>query len=364
MAELAAKLGGQLLGDGSLRVKRAVHPADARTADDLAIAMQPDLAELLPSSYARTAILAAGLAPSINIVASIMVPRPSVALSIITNLFAPPIEAERGVHFSAVVHPTAQLGEGVSIGPCVVIGARAKIGAGCRLLAHVTVAEDAELGADGLFYAGVRIGARCKIGARAIIHHNASIGADGFSFTTPQKGAVESAKQDGVVEQGNTRLLRIASLGAVVMGDDVEIGANSCIDRGTLRDTIIGNGVKIDNLVQVGHNTQVGQNVMMCGQVGVAGSVVIGDRVVLGAAAGVADHVKIGADSVLGARAGVGTSHVPERSVLMGLPAQPHAKFQAEFMALRRLPRYQEKLQALELRLNALEQKNTTPAAS
>src|SRR5262249_3185698 len=138
------------------------------------------------------------------------------------------------------------------------------------------------------------------IGERCIVHFNASLGADGFSFVTPQPGSVEQAKagSGSSVAAANYELVRIASLGGVVIGDDVEIGASSCIDQGTIQPTRIGNGTKIDNHVQIGHNVTIGENCLICGRVGIAGSVTIGDRVVLGGAVGIADHLRIGDDVV------------------------------------------------------------------
>jgi UDP-3-O-[3-hydroxymyristoyl] glucosamine N-acyltransferase len=193
-----------------------------------------------------------------------------------------------------------------------------------------------------------------RVGARAIVHGNAVIGADGFSFVTPDRGAVESAKATGRVEEGarNLRLSRIHSLAAVSIGDDVEIGAGACIDRGTVSDTRIGHGTKIDNLVQIGHNAAIGENCMLCGQVGVAGSVTLGDRVVLGGQTGVADHVSIGPDSVCGARSGV-AGDLPPGSVVLGTPALPRAEALQIMLALRRLPGLIARVRGIEKRLPA-----------
>lgn len=191
----------------------------------------------------------------------------------------------------------------------------------------------------------MRIADGVRIGARFIAQPNAVIGGDGFSFVTPEKGAVESAKATGAValDALNTIHARIHSLGAVRIGDDVEVGAAACIDRGTLADTRIGNGAKIDNLVQIGHNVQVGDHCLLCSQVGIAGSAEIGDRVVLGGKVGVADHVDIGHDAVIAAASGVGASVKP-RSVMMGAPAMPRDEWFRMMMAMRRLPRLINKL--------------------
>ncbi len=162
------------------------------------------------------------------------------------------------------------------------------------------------IGADALLLSGVRIGARVRIGDRFIAQPGAVLGGDGFSFVTPTPGVVEEARETGAissVEQAD--YVRINSLGSIGIGDDVEIGANSCIDRGTIADTMVGDGTKIDNLVQIGHNVRIGHTCLICGQAGVAGSTVIGDRVVLGGKAAVADHLRIGSNVVITGNSGV-----------------------------------------------------------
>ena len=214
-----------------------------------------------------------------------------------------------------------------------------------RILPHVSIGAGAEIGDDALIHAGARIGERVRAGHRLIVQPGAVIGGDGFSFVTPEKGSVESARETGAVSADalNRVHVRIHSLGAVALGDDVEIGACACIDRGTLRDTIVGSGTKIDNQVQIGHNVTVGENCLLCAQVGVAGSAVIGDRVVLGGKAGVADHVRIGEDCVIAAGSAVASSVKP-RTVLMGAPAIPRDEFMRVMMATRRLPRLLDRL--------------------
>jgi UDP-3-O-[3-hydroxymyristoyl] glucosamine N-acyltransferase len=212
------------------------------------------------------------------------------------------------------------------------------------------------IGKDALVYAGAKIGAGTQIGARAIVHFNASIGADGFSFVTPQLGSVEAAKagSSGAVTASNTALIRIASLAPVILGDDVEVGANSSIDRGTIASTRIGNGTKLDNQVQIGHNVTVGDNCMLCGRVGIAGSAKIGDRVVLGGAVGVADHVTVGDDAIVMAMSGV-AGNVAPRSIVGGLPAAPRERMMETLFNTGRLKQFFKKIEALAERLEKLE---------
>jgi UDP-3-O-[3-hydroxymyristoyl] glucosamine N-acyltransferase len=339
IADLAAALGGTLHGDGTLEVVRPVHPADAADGRDVAVAMGASLLPLLAATRARTALVPAGAPiPDGALAAWIEVGRPRYAMHKLNALFEPPPFAPPGIHPTAVVEAGAEIGEGCAIGPFVHVGPGARIGAGTIVMSHVSVGEKATVGRGCLIHAGVRIAHRCTIGDRVIIHQNASIGADGFSFVTPERGSVEAAKATGRVEEGtrNVVIERIASLGGVTIGDDVEIGALTAIDRGTLRDTRIGPGTKIDDLVMIGHNVVVGSNCMLCGQAGIAGSTVIGDRVVLGGRAAVADNLRIGDDVVAAGGAAIG-SDVEARQVVIGMPAIPKSEFFSQLRNLKRL---------------------------
>lgn len=346
IADIAAALGLDCAGDAALRIARPAHPAQAGP-DDLAVAMDPRHVAALAQGAARAAILAAD-APwrELGLKAAIFAPRPRHALQGLTARFAPPLHAPEGVHETAVIHPSAEIGQGASIGPFAVIGPGVRIGPRARLLAHVSIGAHAVLGADALLHPGARIGDRCAVGDRFIAQPGAIVGGDGFSFVTPEAGAVEAAKARGASDVSGdaaTVHARIHSLGAVRIGDDVELGAGATLDRGTLADTAVGDGTKIDNQVQLGHNVRVGSHCLLCAQVGVAGSAVIGDRVVLGGKAGVADHVRIGDDSVIGAAAGVG-SDVKPRSVMLGAPAMKREEFHRMILAMRRLPRLMDRL--------------------
>ncbi|WP_041795779.1 UDP-3-O-(3-hydroxymyristoyl)glucosamine N-acyltransferase [Pararhodospirillum photometricum] len=336
LSALAHLLDGQVHGDGDLDFERPAHP-DHAGAGDLAVAMQPELVERLAGSAARVGLVATGAqVPDGVLDAWVSVGRPRYALHHLTTAFAQAPSLAPGLHPTAVVDPSAEIGEDVALGAFVVVGAGARLGRGCRIQSHVSIGAGARLGADCLLYPGVRIGERVVVGDRAILHANVCLGADGFSFVTPEPGTVESAKASGKVAGENQALVRIHSLGAVVVGDDVEIGANTCIDRGTLADTRIGAGTKIDNLVMIGHNVEVGRSCLLCGQVGIAGSAVIGNGVVLAGGVGVADHARIGDFAVIGARSGV-SGHVPPKSVWLGYPAVPKEQMVETYMLTRRL---------------------------
>ncbi len=350
LQEIADAIDGRLIGDGKRRVFRLAHPADIQSEHDLALAMEAQLLPLLKD--ARVAAVVAEKSESDFLHARILVARPRVALAKLTALFSEPVKVKPGVHKTAVVEKGAKIGPKAAIGAQVYIGEGAVLGAGAVIHPQCYIGEGAKIGKDALIYAGVRIGAGTTIGDRAIIHFNASIGADGFSFVTPQTGSVEAAKAEGgsTVTAANTALIRIASLAPVIIGDDVEIGANTCIDRGTIMPTRVGNGTKIDNQVQIGHNVRIGENCMICGRVGIAGSATIGNRVVLGGAAGVADHVTIGDDVIAMAMSGIGGNIAP-RTIVGGCPAVPRQRM----IDLNRLKQFFNKIEVLAQRLDKLE---------
>ena len=320
LQEIAAAVDGKIIGDGTLRIARLAHPAEWRGAGDLALAMDAKLLPLLKDVSVSAAIVAAANESDSAFIANrILVARPRVALAQVTALFAEPVFVAPGIHPSAVIETGAKIGKNAAIGAFVYVGAGAVVGDNATLHPQAYIGANAVIGDDALIYAGAKIGAGTQIGHRVIIHFNVSIGADGFSFVTPQPGSVEVAKSgnSGTVTASNTQLIRIASLAPVIIGDDVEIGANSSIDRGTIISTRIGNGTKIDNQVQIGHNVTVGENCMICGRVGIAGSAVVGDRVVLGGAVGIADHVHIGDDAIVMGMSGVGGNVAP-RAIVAG----------------------------------------------
>jgi UDP-3-O-[3-hydroxymyristoyl] glucosamine N-acyltransferase len=353
--EIAKALGADCVGETGLTVLRAAEPAGAGP-EDLALAMDKSYGEALSKGQARAAVLWEGADwQGLGLRAAIFVSRPRFAMAGITAEFDQPPEIVAGIHPTAHVDATAVIGENVSIGPLAVIGARARIGDNTRILSQVTIAEDAVIGPDALLYSGVRIGARVQIGARFMAHYNAVVGSDGFSFVTPEPSAAEQArrdfKTDGAIRKQAYH--RIASTASVLIGDDVELGAASTIDKGTIADTEIGAGSKIDNHVQIGHNVRIGQHCLLCAHAAIAGSSVLGDRVVLGGQAGVGDHLVLG-DDVIAAGATAILSNVPAGRVMMGYPAMKMERNIEAYKALRRLPRLVAKFEALQKQVASL----------
>lgn len=349
VAEVAQAIGAEAFGDTELRILRAAEPKDAGP-DDIALAMQPKYAEGLSAGQAQAALLWAGADwTSLGLQAAIIPQRPRYAMSGLTQMLDPGQSFGDGIHPSAVIDPSAEIGEGVSVGPLTVIGAGAKIGAGSIIGPQCYIGAGAVLGPDAYLRDHVTIGARVQIGARFIANPGARVGGDGFSFVTPEKSDVEKARESLGAEDTRTAQswTRIHSLGAVTLGDDVEVGSNSNIDYGTIRDTVVGNGTKIDSLVHVGHNCVIGNDCLLCGLVGLAGSVQVGNNVVLGGQVGVSDNIFIG-DGVIAGGGSKILSNVPAGRAVLGFPATKMDQSIQSYKSLRRLPRLIEDVSALK----------------
>ncbi|WP_125719559.1 UDP-3-O-(3-hydroxymyristoyl)glucosamine N-acyltransferase [Flavobacterium ustbae] len=237
--------------------------------------------------------------------AFIKVKNADLAMSQILALFAPPAPLFRNdIHKTAIIDETAIIGEGVKIGPGCYVGPKVEIGAGSILYPNVTILDECTIGRNTTIWSGAVIRERCHIGNDCIIHPNATIGADGFGFRP-------------CTEKG---LVKIPQIGNVIIGNCVEIGANTCVDRGKFSSTILGDGCKIDNLVQIGHNSKLGKFCIMAGNSGLAGSVTLGNGVIIGGSASIKDHTTIGDGAVIGAGSGV-TGDVTAGKTMLGYPA-------------------------------------------
>lgn len=270
----------------------------------------------------------------------IRVKNPDKAFAEAAQWFAPPpVIFQPGAHPTALVAESAKLGRDVFIGPYCVIEPEVVIGDRCIVYAGCYIGHGALIGEDCKFYPQVTIREWTRIGKRTIIHNGTVIGSDGFGYV--QEGALRK---------------KIPQIGIVVIGDDVEIGANVTIDRARFGQTRIGNGVKMDNLIQIAHNVIIGDNCVIIAQVGVSGSTSIGERTILAGQAGVVGHLEIGSDVIIGAQSGV-SKDIPSGTFVLGSPAIPHNKFSAAHAHLMRLPELKEKITLMEERLAKLEQK-------
>jgi UDP-3-O-[3-hydroxymyristoyl] glucosamine N-acyltransferase len=346
LKEIAGALAANITGDETLEIDRIVHPSDAEGPCDLAIALTDEAVGLLGGSQAAAAVVSAEAEAPDRLTLIRVAGNERMTLAILTEMFDRSTDEGEAVHPSAEISPEARIAAGTRIGALTVVGARSTIGAGSVLSPHVTVGADVSIGDDCIIRPGVVIGDRTTIGDRVIIQPNAVIGSDGFSFM-PVRNPDGSPGVEG-------RPKRIHSIGRVVIGDDVEIGAGTTIDRATLRETRIGSGTKIDNQVQIAHNVTIGESCLICGMVGLAGSVTVGDRAILAAGSAVADHLTLGADATLAAGSLTGFS-VPAGTIFSGVPAARHDVTLERYMHVGRLRMLYPRVDDLKKRLEALE---------
>jgi UDP-3-O-[3-hydroxymyristoyl] glucosamine N-acyltransferase len=355
LSDVARIVRGRLAGDGGLPVQGVARPEDLHSSRQLAVALDAEGLEALKASRARIALVAAGMEVPRGLLAGwVSVGRPRYALSLLLPHFAPSLRCRPGVHPSAVVEPSARIAADASIGPLTYVGEGAVVGSGARVLANCTLGAGCAIGAGSLLHAGVRVGPGVRVGRDVFIQSNACVGSDGFSFATAEESGIESARHSKTVREGEWVPKRIPSLGTVVVEDEVEIGACTTIARGTLGETRIRRGSKIDNLVMVGHNSLLGEYCIVAGQSGISGSCRLGDRVAMGGQSGVADHMRIGSQAVIAAGSGVSQT-VPDRSVFIDLPAIPYKRWLERYRSLGRLKRFFAELERLKQRLASLE---------
>lgn len=333
IADLHARLGGVVQGDPTVRLVGAAS-LERAGPDQLGFALGRKQLEAARASSAGALIIGPELAEALPGRTCLVVAHPHAAFARALALLYPQASAEAGVHPSAIVHPSARIESGVSIGPGCVIGAGAVIGARSRLGPNCILGDGVRLGADCLLHAQVTVCHGCVLGERVILHPGCVIGSDGFG----------NALEDG-------RWVKIPQIGRVVIGDDTEIGANTTIDRGALDDTVIGAGVRIDNLVQIAHNCVIGDHTAIAGCAGIAGSTRIGRHCLIGGAAmilghiEICDHVTVSGASFIGKsihRPGVYTSTQPH---------MPHAEWLRNAAQLRHLAEMRERIRTLERKL-------------
>ena len=356
LEQLAAITGGILTKVKDVEII-GVAPPKLAGENQLALAMNEDEVENLAQTKAPAALVPLGV--NFDYISTIEVERPRLAFMKLLNVFYIAPDTPREIHPTAVIDPSAKIGKNVSIGANVFISRDVEIGDNTALMPNVYIGKGAKIGSDCLFHPSVNIGDFVKVGDRCILHHGVSLGADGFSFVTETPSNIEQAQKDGAIKGGKeVNVFKIPSLGSVVIGNDVEIGANTTIDRGTIEDTVVGDKTKIDNLVMIGHNCKIGKACTIVSQVGIAGSCIIGDRVVIAGQAGLKDHVEIGEDSIILAKTGI-TKSFPRKSVIMGAPGVLRKDFfkrlkyldEAEVM-VQKYKKYQHLLEDYEKFLN------------
>jgi UDP-3-O-[3-hydroxymyristoyl] glucosamine N-acyltransferase len=329
--ELAALVGGEVHGDGDLPI-HAARPLHEACAGHVTFAEHEKHLPELHASPASAAVVAPDVPP--NGKALIRVADPLAAfVTIVRHLHGDPAPPPHGIDPLASVHPTAAIGPDASVHPFAVVGPGCVIGARCRLYSGAVLGRNCRLGDDVTLYPHAVLYDNTVLRHRVIVHAHAVLGADGFGYRFQ-----------------NGRHVKVPQLGSVEVGDDVEVGAGTTIDRGTFGATRIGVGTKIDNLVMIGHNCQVGRHNILVSQMGMAGSSGTGDYVVIAGQVGVVDHVHIGDGAVIGGQAAV-TKDVPPGQRMLGSPATPEREQKRILMSLASLPELRKRLRSVEQRV-------------
>jgi UDP-3-O-[3-hydroxymyristoyl] glucosamine N-acyltransferase len=298
--DLSLRLGCPFEGDGGVRIK-GVSSLETAGPGDLVFLSKAKLRPLLDRTGAAAAVVPPDLA--FDRLPVLRSPDPQRAFVLAARLFDRPYRPAAGVHPKADIAPSARIAADASVGAFCVVGDGAEIGAGTIVFPHVTIYPDVRIGAGCVIHSGVQLRERITIGDRVILHNGVVIGADGFAYLHNPDGTH----------------LKIPQIGTVVIEDDVEIGANSTVDRAALGATIIRRGAKIDDLVIVSHNCEVGENAILVAQVGIAGSSKIGKGAILSGQVGIADHLTVGDGAVIAAKSGV-TGNVPAGAFISGSP--------------------------------------------
>lgn len=331
--ELAALVGGQFHFAGnpsSLPLIRGVASVAEAAEDEVTFLGNPKYLPALRRSKAAAALVPEDFAESVT-PALIRVPNPSLAFARLVAHFAPPpVEPVPGIHPTAVIGEGAEIASSACVQAYSVIEAGASIGDGAVIGAYCYVGREAKIGAHSLLHPRVTIADRCIVGRRVVLHSGVVLGSDGFGF-----------------ENHGGRHVKIPQVGMVQVDDDVEIGANTTVDRARFGRTWIGEGTKIDNLVQIAHNVVIGKHCLIVAQVGISGSTRLGDHVTLAGQVGVAGHLEVGDGAIVSAQSGVSKS-IEGSAMYMGSPAIPAAEYREQVALIRRLHKLSDRVQRLE----------------
>ncbi|MEO7300392.1 MAG: UDP-3-O-(3-hydroxymyristoyl)glucosamine N-acyltransferase [Verrucomicrobiota bacterium] len=336
--QIANQINGEVIGDAAT-ILTGFTSADLARSGDLTFADKEEYFLAAESSPAAAILVSGSFTSTTKVI--IRVANARVAVARVLPTFFPPDEAPLGIHPGASIAPTAQIDPTAQIGPGCVIGARVKLGARSVLWGGNHIARDCQIGDDVCLFPNVVLYARTQIGHRVSIHASTVIGSDGYGY---------------VFDEGRHR--KVLQVGNVVIHDDVEIGANTAIDRGALGSTVIGQGTKIDNLVHIAHNVVIGKNCLVMGQVGFAGSTKLGDYCVIASQSGIAGHLKLGPQATVGAKSGV-MRDVGEKETVLGIPAMPDKQTKRQWIAMQQLPEMIRRMRALEKQVAELSAKLT-----
>jgi UDP-3-O-[3-hydroxymyristoyl] glucosamine N-acyltransferase len=327
--EIAQFLSGELTGRDDVNIT-SVAALSGAAAGDIAFADNTQ-----PASHSDASCLLVPLDFSLELsIPLIRVPDPKLAFSLVAEVLHPAKKRDPQIHPSAVIAASAQIGEGVFIGAFVCVGEGSEIGIGTQLRAGAKIGDGVRVGRGCVLDPNVFIEDNCSIGNGVILHSGVVIGTDGFGF-------VRDAE----------RYVKFPQIGTVVIEDNVEIGANSCIDRGALGETRIGEGTKLDNLVQIAHNVQIGKRVVIAAQTGISGSTVIEDDCVIGGQVGMGDHARVQSGAVIGSQAGVLPGKIVRPGVWWGTPVQPLEEYKRQNAYVKGLSRLKEEVKELRKKI-------------
>lgn len=333
--ELAQFLGGTVIGDENREISDVKGLAEAGS-DDISFAVEP-YTEYLPQVHAGAVITEKEYPAGNNTL--VLVENPRLAFSKLLELFHPRQSVEQGIHSTAVVDESAKIGENTAVMAYAVIGKNVNIGAGSVIYPYVFIGDNVTIGVNAAIYPGAVIMENTVMGDNAAIRAHAVIGGEGFGFAT----------KDG-------KHTRIPQIGNVTIGDDVEIGACTTIDNGTLGSTKVGRGTKIDNLVHLGHNVEIGEDCFVIAQTGIAGSTKVGNHVTFAGQTGCTGHITIGDNVTFAGKSGI-VGNVASNTINAGFPARPHIEWSRTQVYIKKLPDLAKTVKALEKRIAELEEK-------
>lgn len=337
-AIIAGFLKGEIIGDPDIKVNTIAKIEEGHEGA-LSFLANPKYEQYLYSTDSSIVLVNSDFVPSGPVKATLIKVKNSYeSFASLLTMIAQSKPKKTGIHPTAVIEEGAKVGKDVFIGAYAYIGDNCEIGNGCRIYPHVFIGENSKLGNNCTVYAGVKIYHECIIGNGCTIHAGTVIGSDGFGFAP----------------QSESEFMKIPQIGNVILEDNVEIGANVAIDRATMGSTIIRKGVKLDNLVQVGHNVEIGENTVMAGQSGIAGSAKVGRNCMFGGQVGIGGHISIANGTKIGAQAGVPGNIKEENSIIQGSPAIDIRLFQRASVVFKKLPELKTKVDNLEKELSSL----------
>lgn len=337
--QIADFLKGEIIGNPDVKVSNFSKIEEGK-AGTITFLANPKYTHYIYDTEADVVLVNSDFEPEKPVSATLIkVPNAYAALASLMEMINKSTPRKSGIDTMSFIDPTANLGEDVYVGAFAYIGEQAEIGEGCKIYPQSFIGDNVKIGKNTVIYPGVKIYHNCQIGENCILHSGAVIGADGFGFS-----------KEGDIYH------KIPQLGNVIVEDDVEIGANTTIDRAVMGSTIIHRGVKLDNLIQVAHNCEIGENTAMAAQVGIAGSTKVGENCVFGGQVGLGGHITIGKNSQIGAQSGI-ISNIKEGSEIIGSPAMPVKSFFKSSIIMPKLPDMYRQLNTLEKELSELKKK-------